>query len=364
MDTAPLFQPFELKNLSLPNRIVMAPMTRRFSPNGVPTERVAEYYRRRAAGGVGLIITEGTTIGRPAASNDAAIPNFHDAVSLEHWERVVSAVHDAGGKIAPQLWHQGLARGPGTGPHPEVGSEGPSAGSGSGHAMTETDIVDTIEAFAASAGAARRIGFDAVELHGAHGYLIDQFLWAGSNMRTDGYGGDPIARTRFAIEIVRAVRKAIGPDFPLIFRFSQWKLQDYGARVAETPAALEQMLAPLSDAGVDVFHASTRRFWSPEFEGSDLNLAGWSRKLTGKPTISVGSVGLAGDDFIEQLKGRSTGSPVGTLDELVKRMGANEFDLIAIGRALISDPDWPLKIQQGRFDKLAAFDRDQLATLA
>jgi 2,4-dienoyl-CoA reductase-like NADH-dependent reductase (Old Yellow Enzyme family) len=120
---------------------------------------------------------------------------------------------------------------------------------------------------------------------------------AGSNRRTDAFGGDAVERTRFATEVVRAVRAAIGPDFPLIFRYSQWKTQVHSARLAETPDALESMLAPIADAGVDVFHASTRRFWQPEFEGSDLNLAGWTRKLTGRQTISVGSVSLGGEDF-------------------------------------------------------------------
>jgi 2,4-dienoyl-CoA reductase-like NADH-dependent reductase (Old Yellow Enzyme family) len=362
MDVSPLFRPFRLGSLDLPNRIIMAPMTRRFSPAGVPTQEVADYYRRRAEGGVGLIITEGTTIGRPAASNDAAIPNFHASDSLEGWEQVVSEVHAAGGQIAPQLWHQGIARNPGTGPHPDAPSEGPVDTTADFHGMSDSDIADTIDAFARAAAAARALGFDAIELHGAHGYLIDQFLWAGSNTRTDIYGGDAIDRTRFAVEVVRAVREAIGTDFPMIFRYSQWKQQDYGARLAETPEALEQLLAPIADAGVDIFHASTRRFWEPEFPESDLNLAGWTRKLTGRATISVGSVGLAGADFIEQLRGQSTGAPVGTLDNLLKRLSADEFDLIAVGRALLSDPAWPKKIRSGQLDTLLPFDRAQFAS--
>jgi len=364
MDVSPLFRPFQYKQLILPNRIVMPAMTRRFSPGGVPGDNVAAYYRRRAEGGVGLIITEGTTIDRPAASNDAAIPNFHTPESLEGWARVVSVVHAAGGRIAPQLWHQGIARPSGSGPYPDAPSEGPTSGLDQSQAMDDADIADTIAAFASAAAAAKRIGFDAVELHGAHGYLIDQFLWAGSNRRTDGYGGDAVERTRFASEIIRAVRAAAGPDFPLILRFSQWKVQDYGARLAETPEALEQLLAPLVDAGVDIFHASTRRFWEPEFTGSDLNLAGWARRVTGQPAISVGSVGLSGADFMEQLRGEPTGAQLGALDGLLRRMDANEFDLIAVGRALISDPDWPAKIRNGRQDELRPFEKTELATLA
>jgi len=359
-----LFRPLHLNGLELKNRIVMAPMTRKFSPGGVPGANVADYYRRRAEGGVGLIITEGTTIGRPAASNNVDIPNFHEPASLAGWAGVVSAVHSAGGRIAPQIWHQGLSRKPDSGPRPDAPSEGPTESDPGTKAMTDVDIADTVEAFANAAAAARRIGFDAVEIHGAHGYLIDQFLWADTNGRTDAYGGNAIERTRFATEVVRAVRTAVGPDFPLMFRYSQWKPQDYSARLAETPEALEALLAPLADAGVDAFHASTRRFWQSEFEGSDLNLAGWTRKLTGRPAISVGSAGLGGEDFSRQLMGNSTGAPVAGLDDLVRRMEAGEFDLIAIGRALIGNPDWPTLVRTGEVDRLNPFDKTMLSTLA
>ncbi|KGI78254.1 NADH:flavin oxidoreductase [Oleiagrimonas soli] len=364
MHIDPLFRPFQLGQFTLPNRIVMAPMTRKFSPGGIPGEDVAGYYRRRAEGGVGLIITEGTTIGRQAASNSASIPNFHAPKSLEGWARVVSEVHAAGGKIAPQLWHQGSVREGGTGPHPDAPSEGPVATDAGVKMMSDGDIADTVDAYARSAASAKRIGFDAVELHGAHGYLIDQFLWAGTNARSDAYGGTAVERTRFAVEVVRAVRQAIGPDMPLIFRYSQWKLQDYAARLAETPAALESLLVPLADAGVDIFHASTRRFWEPEFAGSHLNLAGWSRKLTGLPSISVGSVGLAGADFMEQLRGDSAGAQVDTLDALIDRLGRDEFDLIAVGRALLSDPQWPTKVRQGRIEELIPFNKASFASLS
>ena len=363
MDTKLLFRPFESAKLTLRNRVVMAPMTRRFSPGGVPDEQVARYYQRRAEGGVGLILTEGTTIGRPAASDNASIPNFHTAASLEGWARVVEAVHAAGGKIAPQIWHQGLVRRAGSGPHPDAYSEGPSGVNGTDHAMSDADIADTIAAYAAAAADAQRLGFDAVEIHGAHGYLIDQFLWAGTNQRTDAYGGGTAQRTRFAVEVVRAIRQAVGAQFPIGFRFSQWKLQDYGARLAEDAATLEQILAPLAAAGVDIFHASTRRYWEPEFAGSSLNLAGWARKVTGLPAISVGSVGLGGDDFMEQLRGPSSGAPTEALDDLMRRMEADEFDLIAVGRALIGDPDWPAKVRDGRLQELRAFDKEALQSL-
>jgi 2,4-dienoyl-CoA reductase-like NADH-dependent reductase (Old Yellow Enzyme family) len=365
MSANPLFTPFHSKTLSLQNRIVMAPMTRSKSPGGTPTEEVAAYYRQRAEGGVGLIITEGTTVNRPGASNDPNVPNFHTPESLQGWQRVVQEVHAAGGKIAPQLWHMGMVRKPGTGPYPEGPSDGPSGLSGSGkqvaEPMSEADIASTISAFADAAERAKEIGFDAVELHGAHGYLLDQFFWDQSNRRSDQYGGDLVKRTRFASEIVQAVRDRVGSDFTIILRFSQWKQQDYAARLAVSPTELAAFLEPLTDAGVDIFHCSTRRFWEPEFEGSSLNLAGWTKKLTGKPTITVGSVGLKGNDFIHAFKGES--AEVGELGELESRLQRDEFDLVAVGRALITDPNWPAKVRDGKYAELSPFTPASLTTL-
>lgn len=136
-----------------------------------------------------------------------------------------------------------------------------------------------VAAFGKAAADAKGLGFDTVELHGAHGYLIDQFFWSGTNRRTDRYNGASIReRSRFAAEVVAAVRAAIGADFPLILRVSQWKQQDYGARLAETPDIMTDWLLPLVEAGANVLHCSQRRFWDPEFpeiDGKDgLNFAG------------------------------------------------------------------------------------------
>lgn len=276
-----LFKPFTSSNLSVANRIVMAPMTRGYSPNGVPGEDVAAYYRRRAQNGVGLIVTEGTLINHPAAGASPNWPNFHGEAALNGWSNVVKEVHEAGGKIVPQLWHIGLTRKAGSQPNPEALSVGPSGLDLSGEKitqpLTENEIADLIAAYAQAAADAARIGFDGIELHGAHGYLIDQFFWGRTNHRTDQYGGDIAARTRFAAEIVKASRRAVGADFPIVLRFSQWKADNYDAKLVESPGELSQFLTPLVDAGVDVFHSSTRRYWEPEFGDSNLNLAGWTK---------------------------------------------------------------------------------------
>ena len=360
-----LFSSFSHKGLSLANRIVMAPMTREFSPGGVPTSDVADYYRRRAEGGTGLIITEGTTINDPVATMGERIPQIHGEPALAGWENTVKAVHGAGGKIMPQLWHVGMARSPKKSPFSELPSVGPSGllapGKQVAEPMTIAQIESVISGFANAAADAKRIGFDGVEIHGAHGYLLDQFFWSGTNQRTDEWGGSMANRSRFAVEIVKAIRAATSPDFPIIFRYSQWKQQDYSARLAETPQLLEEFLTPLNEAGVDVFHCSTRRYWESEFDGEGLNLAGWTKKITGKPTITVGSVGL-NEDFFSAFAGK--GSSTRSVDDLIERMDKGEFDLVAVGRALLQDPNWANKIRANKHDELEQFSGDALATLS
>ncbi|MFC0215938.1 NADH:flavin oxidoreductase [Paenibacillus chartarius] len=336
-----LFKPFTFGKITLSSRIVMAPMTRQFSPDGVPGSDVADYYRRRAENGVGLIVTEGTVVQHPDASNQGNVPHLYGEAALGGWANVVTAVHEAGGRIIPQIWHMG-ARG-------HVGD------------YSESDIASIVQSFAQSALEAKRLGFDGIELHGAHGYLIDQFFWEKTNPRTDSYGGDMVARTRFAVEIIEACRRAVGPEFPIVLRFSQWKATDYTAKLAESPAELEKFLAPLVDAGVDMFHCSTRRFWEPEFEGSDLNLAGWTKKLTGKPTITVGSVGLDGD--FTSLFTEGKGANHAKIDGLIERLEREEFDLVAVGRALLVDPAWASKIRDGRTAELIPFTSEAVKTL-
>jgi 2,4-dienoyl-CoA reductase-like NADH-dependent reductase (Old Yellow Enzyme family) len=354
-----LFKPVKLGTLELTSRIVMAPMTRCFSPEGVPGENVVNYYKRRAENGVGLIVTEGTLVNHPAAHYNPNVPNFYGEKALEGWAKVVAAVHEAGGKIVPQLWHIGMMRKNGS-----VPSVGPSGLNINGEqinepiAQTEIDLI--IEAFAQATVDAKRIGFDGIELHGAHGYLIDQFFWEKTNRRTDKYGGDLVARTQFAVEIIAACRRAVGPDFPIILRMSQWKTEHYDAKLATTPEELKQFLTPLVEAGVDIFHCSTRRFWEPEFAGSSLNFAGWVKKLTDKPTITVGSIGLD-TEFTSAFSGK--GAKTADIGDLLVRLENEEFDLVAIGRALIVDPEWAVKIREGRLDELIPFNADALKTL-
>lgn len=367
-NASPLFQPFTCKSMTLANRVVMAPMTRSFSPGGVPGNDVAEYYQRRAAADVGLILTEGTTTDRPGSSSDPNVPNFHEPDALAGWKRVAEAVHGANGKIGPQLWHVGMMRKPGTGPYPEAPSDSPAGVTHTGKQVqpepTEEEVADMIAAYARAAGEAKSLGFDCAEIHGAHGYLIDQFFWDVMNVRGDRWGGDLVQRANFAGDVIRECRAAVGEDFPIILRWSQWKQQDFDARLAPTPDQLEAFLKVFVDAGVDIIHCSQRRFWEPEFPDVDgengLNLAGWAKKLTGLPTITVGSVGLS-SDFINAFRGES--SKTRPLSDLIERLDRGEFDLVAVGRALLQDPEWTKKVKDGREDELADYDAKALATL-
>lgn len=369
LDTASLFRPYRIKSLELRNRIVMAPMTRAFSPKGVPGQNVADYYRRRAEGEVGLILSEGTAIDRPAAADDPNVPRFHGEAPLAGWQNVIRGVHSSGGRMGVQLWHVGassagygpwMASEPAESPSGLIGPDAPN-----GKAMSDEAIADTIDAYARAAADAKRLGFDTIEIHAAHGYLIDQFFWNASNLRTDRYGGASIAeRTRFGVDVVRGIRAAVGHDFPILLRFSQWKSAAYDARPAQSPDDLQAWLVPLVEAGVDVLHASQRRFWEAEFpqlDGTDgLNLAGWAKKLTGAPTITVGSVGLSKDVFSMF---DETGAEPASLEGLIRRLEREEFDLVAVGRALLNDFGWARKVRTGSLGELTSFDRDKLTAL-
>ncbi|HWL22672.1 MAG TPA: NADH:flavin oxidoreductase [Ureibacillus sp.] len=359
-----LLQSVPFGNEMLASRLVMAPMTRNFSPEGVPGENVAQYYRKRAENGIGLIITEGTAINHPAAVASADIPRFYGEDALNGWSNVVTEVHQAGGKIIPQLWHVGAARKAGSVPNIDSPPVSPSGFTLKGRrnekikALTKKEVTEMIDAYAEAASNAKRIGFDGIELHGAHGYLIDQFLWEVTNKRKDEYGGNLGERTKFAADIVRACRKEVGPDFPIVFRYSQWKGSDYEAKLAKNSNELEQLLTPLVDAGVDIFHCSTRRIWEPEFKDEDqsLNLAGWTKRITKKPTITVGSVGINRTYLSNQDNDNFTiEDNLKIIDEKIK---AGEYDYVAVGRALLADSEWAVKLKNGKLDQVLHYTKE------
>jgi 2,4-dienoyl-CoA reductase-like NADH-dependent reductase (Old Yellow Enzyme family) len=364
---AALARPIRLAGLALRNRIVMAPMTREQAPEGVPTTEMADYYARRAEGGVALIVTEG------AAPNEEGrfgrnVPRLYGSDALSGWERVVRRVHAGGAAIFAQIWHVGAFTPSMVGMEDSLGLErlSPSGLAGPsrafGREMTAPDIVRTVRDYAEAARVARGIGFDGIEIHAAHGYLPDQFFWAETNRRRDAYGGDLPQRSRFAAEIVAECKALAGADFPVMLRLSQWKQHDYLAQVAHSPEELADWLAPLVQAGVDGFHVSTRRFWEPAFSSNELTPAGWVRRLTGKPVIAVGSVMLNTDFKAPDGKLRSMLVP-----ESLQRVGdgieQGEFDLIALGRALLANPNLAQSVLSGNLIGLKNYDRSFLDRL-
>ncbi len=372
----PLMTPLSVRGLKVANRIVMAPMTREKATGRVPNDEIVGYYRRRAENHVGLIVTEGVGIDDRAAVDMPGVPVLHGDAALAGWRKVVDTVHDAGGKIIPQLWHQGAMRDASNSTDPEVGPRRPSGVLGPlgkvslepGHVerlrpdtepMSENDIADVIAAYARSAANAARLGFDGVAIHGAHGYMIDNFLWAGTNQRTDRWGGDRRQRATFAVEVVRAIRREIGEDLPIMLRFSQFKMQDYNARLADTPEELGEILGPIADAGVDIFDGSQRYFDTPIFEGSTLNLGGWAKKLTGKIGMCVGGVGLdqgKRDHHIDSGSGAAD-----NLGKVIARFEMGEVDLVGVGRSLLNDPAWLTKALRG--EPFLPFDNSSLQRL-
>lgn len=367
MGTTRLLQPIQLGELSLRNRVVMAPMTRERSPGGIPGPDVVAYYRRRAAGGVGMIITEGSAPDEAGAFG-AAVPRFNDT-SSGAWAAIVQAVHEEGARLVPQLWHVGAFEPSMVGMTDSLAASTRLSPSGLaatnqpiGRSMLQADIDAVIDAFASAAALAQKLGCDGVEFHGAHGYLLDQFFWSATNQRPDRYGGGLQQRSRFAVELIQECRRRVGPRFPLLLRFSQWKQLDYDAKLFASAAELADFLEPLVDAGVDIFHCSTRRFWDPAFADSELTLAGWTRKLAGRPTIAVGSVTL-GNDFKSAQGKQFAAIDQSAVDRLNAFLERGEFDLVAVGRALLANPDWVHTVAEAGAHALRPFSKEMLDSL-
>lgn len=357
------FQPWRHGRLSLRNRIVMAPMTRRMAPahTGVVTADSVAYYQRRAVNEVGLIISEGTVIDSLHAYDTPTVPRIETAEQISGWKRVVDAVHEVGGAFAPQLWHCGrMAEDPiaptstPAPPRPD-GTPRPTP-----RAMEASDFDQVLSAYENSARASVEIGADALEIHGAHGYLLDSFLSPADNLREDEFGGSTENRMRFPLQVVRSIRKAVGEGYPIIYRFSQWKVDDYRAMKFQTPKDLRIWVEALRDAGVDLLHVSTRNALDPAFPGEGTRtLAGWSRELSGLPTISVGQVTLS--------RGMERGreGTVGTTDPgpALSLLERGEADLLAVGRSLIANPDWVTLVREGRWRELRPYSPDLLQRL-
>lgn len=341
---ASLFDPFQLGALSLPNRIVMPPMTRaRAETGGVPTPLMAEYYRQRS--GAGLIVTEGTQIS-PAGQGYAWTPGLHTQAQLRGWKEVTAAVHTAGGRIFAQLWHVGrlshVSLQPGgaapvapsallaEGVEVFIDPQGRGARAGAGRkvqhslprALGTAEIPRIVREFADAAKQAMEAGFDGVELHAANGYLINQFIDSGTNRRTDRYGGSLRNRLRFLAEVAQAVADVTGPDRVGVRLSPLTSLQ--GAVDATPQASYVAAARLLDDIGVAYIHIAE---------------ADWDDAPPMPPA------------FKEALRLVYSGAMIysGHYD----RRRADEAlangwaDLIGFGRAFIANPDLPHRLRTG-----------------
>lgn len=337
MGTSKLFQPVKVGNMELKNRIVMSPMTRCRAIGNVPNDLMAEYYKQRA--GAGLIVTEGTSPS-PNGLGYARIPGIFSKEQVEGWKKVTGAVHSAGGKIFVQIMHTGRIS------HPLNLPEGaevlaPSAVKPAGQmwtdaaqmqdfptpkAMSAEEIQSTKAEYIAAAKNAIEAGFDGIELHGANGYLLEQFLSPVSNIRTDNYGGNVENRARFVLEVAKGVAEAIGAEKTGI-RLSPYGVASDMPHYSEIDATYEYLAAELSKIGIAYVHVvdhsalgappvpvAIKQTIRKEFKGTFIHAGGYNQQTAENDVDS----GL--------------------------------YDLVAIGRPFISNPDlverfknnWPL----------------------
>ena len=345
---AALLQPFRLSaDLELKNRILMAPLTRSMASDDlVPTEAMAAYYARRAA--AGLIISEATIV-RADGQGYPNTPGIWSDAQVEGWRRVTAGVHAAGGKIFLQLWHVGRVS------HPVfLKGEAPVAPSavalegrvprsadlqyGTPRALETDEIPALVEAYAAGAARAREAGFDGVEIHGANGYLIDQFLHAHTNRRTDAYGGSVENKLRFPLQVVDAVIERIGAS-------------RVGIRLS--PGAYFNMTGEARDA--EVFKAFLQA----------LESRGLAYVHAGVFDDSVTFDELGGQSTGAFLRDNYGGTLVGNGSYSAETGAAavtdGRFDLLAIGRPFIANPDYVEKITAG--EDLVPYDESMLTTL-
>ncbi len=329
------FEPAQLGPLTLTNHLVMAPMTRSRAPGNLPNELMAEYYRQRAT--AGLIITEGTSPA-PNGLGYARIPGLFNEEQAVNWQRVTETVHRHGGHIFVQLMHAGRIFHPLNLP---AGAEGvsPSAVAAAGQMWTDQqqmqdqpapraigteELAHVRDEFVRSAQLALEAGFDGVELHGANGYLLEQFLNPNSNQRTDGYGGSVQNRARFVLEVARAVADAIGPE-RIGIRLSPWGLFNDMSHYPEIDETYAYLAEELQKIGVVYLHLV-------DHEGM------------GAPAVPAATVATIRQKFTNTLILSGGYSTVARIDEALE---SGRADLVAIGRPFIANPDLVERLKAG-----------------
>ena len=349
-----LLEPVQLGQLNLRNRTVLAPMTRvSAEPEGAANELMRDYYQAFAEGGFGLLISEGIYTDTAYSQGYFNQPGLATEQQRDSWVPVVEAVHGAGAAFIAQLMHGGAqtqgnihharhvapsAVQPGGTQLSFYGGEGPYA---TPAAMTEDDIQVALAGFVQAARHAREAGFDGVELHGANGYLLHQFMSAEFNLRTDRWGGNYRARLALPLAVIDAVRDAVGGDFLVGMRLSQGMVSASRLKWEGGVEEARMRFATLAEAGLDYLHVTEYDVGAPAF-GEGPTLSAIARASVSIPVIGNGSV--------------TTG------EQAQRLLDEGELDLVAIGKAALANHDWPLRVRDG--DPISAFDQAMFQPMA
>jgi len=343
--TFPMLSPYDHNGIAVRNRIAVAPMTRiTASEYGLPTQTMFDYYLRFAKGGFGLVTTEGIYTDKAFSQGYRFQPGLADDEQAQAWSAFNRAMQAHGARVVAQLMHAGaLSQGNvyrahtvgasairpkgeqmrfyfGDGPYPQPKQ------------ITDTEIDEAVRGFVDAAHRAVTIaGFNGVEIHGANGYLLDQFLTAETNGRTDRWGGDTAARVQLLANVVKAVKLSIGHAAPVGIRISQGKVNDFASKWQHGEADAEVIFGTLADAGADFIHVTEHEAWQPAFEGTRDSLVALARRYAPNVTI-VANGGLHTAERMES----------------VLAAGA---DIITVGRGALANPDLPKLIERKREPK-------------
>lgn len=336
MQDSKLFSPFTIKNFTLNNRIGVAPMTRMSaSEDSIPRQDVLDFLVRRARNGVSIIYTEAIVTDYESAQGYPGQARILTQPQIDKWKQVVEAIHAEGAIALLQMFHCGRMAWPEINParrsiapsgvspaqvNPLTGVPYPIPES-----MSRFDIKHVITGFVETAKGAIAAGFDGIEIHGAHGYLISQFLSSYSNKRTDLYGGSVENRCRFAKEVIRAVRPVVPDDRLLAFRISDWGVADMEVSLFETRDEYQQVIGQLTQEAVDILSVSTYDFSQKAF-GTDHNMAQLTREVTGLPLMICG----------------------GIYDRTTAEEALKNADLVLSGKSLLLNPNWVEDVRAGK----------------
>jgi len=351
---AALFEPTRIGRMALRNRLAVAPMTRvSASADGVASERMGRYYAAFAEGGFALLITEGIYTDRAFSQGYLFQPGLTDDAQQAAWAGIVGRVHAHGAKIVAQLMHAGaLSQGNRFRDH----SRGPSPVKPKGQQLQvyrgqgafatplpldQAGIDEIVDGFAEAAARAVAAGFDGVEIHGANGYLIDQFLTRYSNQRDDAYGGSTANRLRLLEQVVAAVRRRIGGGPVLGVRISQGKVNDFAHRWEAGLDDARALFGRLGALPLDYVHTTEFEAWQPAF-GEGASLAALAAEMAGLPVIANGSLHVPA--------------------RAMEMVASHRASLLSLGRGALAHADWPRRVAAG--DALSEFDRAILSPIA